>query len=140
MPEGKSKRQRWHRIATEAAKQSRRAGVMRITELTKVSDALRQAGPAWFLSTESKDAVVIAQALTRLRQDQPLTAFVGPEGGWTIQEQEQFLAAGVIPVRLTPTILRIETAAVATAAVVVVGSLDGRASADDHPPSIRDHP
>jgi len=30
LPEGRNKRQRWARIATEAAKQSRRAGVMQI--------------------------------------------------------------------------------------------------------------
>ena len=138
LPKGKGKRERWRRIATEAAKQSRRAGVMRITQLTTVTDALRQVSPAWFLSTEATDALAIPEAMARLRRDRHLTAFIGPEGGWTSQEQDQFVAAGATPVRLTPTILRIETAAVATAAVVA--SLDGRASHDDHPPSIPDHP
>ena len=40
LPEGRNKRDRWTRIATESAKQSRRAGVMRIGELTKVDDAI----------------------------------------------------------------------------------------------------
>ncbi len=35
-PTGQSKRDRWMRIATESAKQSHRAGVMRIDELTEV--------------------------------------------------------------------------------------------------------
>jgi 16S rRNA (uracil1498-N3)-methyltransferase len=132
LPEGRGKRDRWNRISTEAAKQSRRAGVMRITELTALADALRDARPAWFLSTEAPDAVPIVRALGALPRGPVLTAFVGPEGGWTDAERQQFLAAGATPVRLTHTILRVETAAVATAAIVA--SLDASAPADDHPP------
>ena len=39
-PTGPSKRERWIRIATEAAKQSKRAGVMQIDELTDVGKLL----------------------------------------------------------------------------------------------------
>ena len=45
--------------------------------------------------------------------------FVG-RGGWTNEELEEMGAAGSIPVRLTETVLRIETAAVAAAAIVAV--------------------
>jgi 16S rRNA (uracil1498-N3)-methyltransferase len=47
-----------------------------------------------------------------------LTVFVGPEGGWSPEEVEAFRAAGSMPVRLTRTILRVETAAVAAAAII----------------------
>jgi 16S rRNA (uracil1498-N3)-methyltransferase len=133
LPEGRGKRDRWNRIATESAKQSRRAGVMRIAALTNVADALRGAGPAWFLSTEVPDAVPVLRALDRLAKATALTAFIGPEGGWTDAEQMQFVAAGATPVRLTPTVLRVETAAVATAAVVM--SLDAPRRAGDHRPT-----
>lgn len=147
LPEGKGKRDRWLRIATEAAKQSRRAGVMRITELASLTDALRGAMAdscqAWFLSTESEQTVPIAVALADLRPCARLTAFIGPEGGWTSQEVRQFLDAGATVVRLTPTILRIETAAVTTAAVAMclagqgssASPLDGRATHEDDPPA-----
>jgi 16S rRNA (uracil1498-N3)-methyltransferase len=130
LPEGKAKRERWNRIATEAAKQSRRAGVMRISELTDVATALRRAPKAWFLSTESSDAAPVARAAAELPGDAPLTAFIGPEGGWTDAEREQFVATGATPVRLTTTILRIETAAVATAAVVASLAPDRMRSRD----------
>lgn len=156
LPEGKGKRDRWVRIATEAAKQSRRAGVMRITELTSLAvalrratgaDALPEATPrrAWFLSTESEDPISIGPAVADLSAGAALTAFVGPEGGWTTPEVEQFIAAGATAVRLTPTILRIETAAVTAAAVVAClrasradgggapDPLDARRGHDDHP-------
>ena len=124
LPEGKNKLQRWTRIATEAAKQSRRAGVMRVTELTSVGDAVRRwksmenARAAWYLSTEAPDPTPVARAAEALVDGAALTAFIGPEGGWTPEEIESFNAAGATAVRLTSTILRVETAAVTTAAAV----------------------
>lgn len=46
---------------------------------------------------------------------------IGPEGGWTDRELSLATAGGVLPVRLTRTILRIETAAVAAATVACAG-------------------
>src|SRR5678816_394715 len=85
LPERRGKRDRWLRIATEAAKQSRRAGVMRITELAPLDDALvraKAAGAAWFLSTEEEYATPIGEAVGRTPPRNGITAFIGPEGGW----------------------------------------------------------
>ena len=124
LPEGKNKRERWVRIATEAAKQSRRAGVMRVGELTTLAEALAEhAGSAvWYLATEA-DArpVPIREVLADVGAGDAVVAFIGPEGGWTAGELAAFSAAGARAVRLTTTVLRVETAAVAVAAVV--GSL-----------------
>jgi RsmE family RNA methyltransferase len=62
LPEGRNKRDRWTRIATEAAKQSQRRGVMRIDELTKLDVALGEAfdaGARWVLSTTGEAQSVI---------------------------------------------------------------------------------
>ncbi len=116
LPEGKNKRERWTRIATESAKQSRRRGVMRIEELTKVDSAARQAAgtPAIVLSTDP-GAKPILDALA----DAParVTLFIGPEGGWTDDELLLFQQHDVTAVKLTDTILRVETAALVAAAV-----------------------
>lgn len=138
LPGGRNKHDRWVRIATEAAKQSRRAGVMRVGELTSVDDAIRSssndAGSAlWCLSTELPDALPIHQAAGQLKSGAPLTAFVGPEGGWSEQELRQFSSADVRPVRLTGTVLRVETAAVATAAVVGCLAASGAPAPLDDP-------
>ena len=119
LPEGKNKRERWVRIATEAAKQSRRAGVMQVGELRNLAEVLRRAERSWHLATESAaEPVFITRAAASLTMGARLFAFVGPEGGWTAEELAQFAAAGSTAVRLTETILRVETAAVAVAAVV----------------------
>ena len=146
LPEGKNKRDRWVRIATEAAKQSRRAGVMRVGELTPLADALRAvagsagaagggaaAATAWYLATEAHARPApVGDAVRDLTDRAALTAFVGPEGGWTDEERRRFEAAGARAVRLTTTVLRVETAAVAVAALVGSLALDAPRSGDDH--------
>ena len=131
LPAGKNKRERWARLATEAARQSRRTGVMRIADLTTLEDAVAAlAGPArgaggvaWYMSA-GPGATPVAEAMDRIEtaalQHGPvnLTLFVGPEGGWSPREIQRFDEAGLTGVKLTPTILRVETAAVAAAAVV----------------------
>ena len=119
LPAGKNKHERWARVATEAAKQSRRRGVMRIDALTDLAEALsaaRDAGSCWHLSTTAGAAPVL-DLLSR-NPPRELTAFVGPEGGWTDDEVSRFEASGATGVTLTPTILRVETAAVAIASIV----------------------
>jgi 16S rRNA (uracil1498-N3)-methyltransferase len=116
-PEGKNKYERWARIATESAKQSRRAGVMRIEELRPVREAIRDASAAFYLST-APDAVPLATALPA-SPDAEITLLIGPEGGWTDAEIEWFESSDIRGVKLTSTILRVETAAIAAAAIVM---------------------
>jgi 16S rRNA (uracil1498-N3)-methyltransferase len=129
LPEGKNKRDRWIRIAEESAKQSRRAGVMRIAELTSVeavvdrvqSAAAADGAVAWHFST-TEAAKPVSHLAQKLRPGQSVLGLIGPEGGWTSDEVARFVNAHVIAVRLTPTVLRVETAAIAVAAVI--GSLE----------------
>ena len=121
LPQGTAKRQRWLRLAAEAAKQSRRIGVMRVDELTGVQQVLAEwtgAGkPVVALST-GPDAAPIVQAAGALKSAEELILLIGPEGGWTPEEEKLFSAAGAIRASLSKTVLRVETAAIAAAAVV----------------------
>lgn len=118
LPAGRGKHDRWVRIATESAKQSRRAGVMRIEPLTSIKDLIERKLPhAWVLST-GPGAVPIREAFNELPTYGDLTLLIGAEGGWTEQELELFRTRGIRAVRLTRTVLRIETAAIAAAAII----------------------
>jgi 16S rRNA (uracil1498-N3)-methyltransferase len=117
LPKGGSKFERWARIATESAKQSRRAGVMTIEPLTGVEELLAGGRKGYLLSTVS-DSRAMAGVLADAGGDVLLA--IGPEGGWTDRELIKFKEAGYTAVRLTSSILRTETAAVAAAAVVAV--------------------
>jgi 16S rRNA (uracil1498-N3)-methyltransferase len=126
-PTGQSKRERWMRIATESAKQSHRAGVMRIDELTEIDKLLagdltplpglplKWQAQRWYLSTK-EDAVAIGQFCKDSHLEQ-LFLLIGPEGGWTDEELSHFASSGLTGVKLTATILRVETAAIAAAAI-----------------------
>jgi 16S rRNA (uracil1498-N3)-methyltransferase len=48
--------------------------------------------------------------------------FIGPEGGWTDEELQLFQQHDVTPVKLTDTVLRVETAALVAAAIISVSS------------------
>jgi len=116
-PEGKNKLARWERLAGEAAKQSRRRGVMRIGEVTDVRKFVADlSGAGWYLSLDDR-ARAVREVIENVK-DQSLTLLVGPEGGWTEEEIAMFDKAGLTGVRMGGTILRVETAAVAAAAIV----------------------
>ena len=146
LPEGRGKRDRWMRIATESAKQSRRSGVMQIAELTSLDAAIdsvaariRQSEPmagGWVFATETK-GMTAKDAIDAAGKLASLTLFIGPEGGWTPAELAAFGAAGITTVRLGESILRIETAAIAAGALVATllcgegPPLDGGAACSD---------
>ena len=112
-PTGSGKRDRWARIATESAKQSRRAGVMRIDDLTRLAAAIEQFPSAIFCSTG--DEAIPIREMAGLKDR--LAIFIGPEGGWTEDEIALFRSHSLTSVKLTATILRVETAAIAAAAI-----------------------
>jgi 16S rRNA (uracil1498-N3)-methyltransferase len=126
-PSGAGKIDRWIRLAAESAKQSRRAGVMRIDPLTPVAqvvggaEAVGGINPghaAWYFSP-NLDAIPISR-LTLHPRPQSLLMLIGPEGGWTDQEIALFQNANMIAVKLTDTVLRVETAALAAAVLAAV--------------------
>jgi 16S rRNA (uracil1498-N3)-methyltransferase len=118
---GGEKTDRWVRLAAEAARQSRRAGVMKIAPLTPLAEAVAEIGAGesgWYFSTRP-DAVSVS-GLTHAKPPRLLRLFIGPEGGWTEEEEMAFNAAGLTAVKLTNTVLRVETAAIVAAALAAV--------------------
>lgn len=49
---------------------------------------------------------------------QPLTLLVGPEGGFSLDEEDAAIAAGALPLSMGPRVLRTETAALAAMAML----------------------
>ena len=116
------KLQRWGRIAEESAKQSRRSGVMRIASpmtVQAVCAASQWAQAARWCMTTQEGSSPISEALPQLHGSAAVLTLVGPEGGWTDQELELMRDGAFQMIGLTRTILRIETAAVVLAAVVM---------------------
>ncbi|HUS18514.1 MAG TPA: RsmE family RNA methyltransferase [Terriglobales bacterium] len=108
--------ERWRRIAHEAAQQSRRVSIPMIADPAKLRDVLEQPRAAAIILAETEEELSLTQALANAK-DSPLALAVGPEGGWTDEELEQFRAAGWISASLGHTVLRAETAAIAALAI-----------------------
>jgi 16S rRNA (uracil1498-N3)-methyltransferase len=118
LPRGSEKQQRWLRLATESARQSARAGVMKIGPLTELQSILSQSPPDQlaYLSLEPN-----AQPLINFLKSSPptLALLIGPEGGWTREETTLFHNARIPALTLTQSTLRIETAAITAAAITL---------------------
>ena len=124
--EAHSKQERWQRILQEAAEQSGRGVLPLLRPALRWEEALAQLrvrGLPGLVAWEGETALRIPQALAQIRQagasSLPLGVFIGPEGG--LSEAEVALArdSGVLPVTLGRRVLRMETAAVVAAAIIL---------------------
>lgn len=113
------KEQHWQRVVTSACEQSGRNRIPKVDTLTTLQDWLAALPP------NSLRLILAPRAATTLNQlappSGPVILLVGPEGGFTEAEMAAALAAGFIPLRLGPRILRTETAAMA-----LLAALQGR--------------
>ncbi len=119
---GGDKLNRWRRVAEESLRQCGRTTPLIIEEVQPYIRALEETPNAGsrFLFHPSNDAV---QLIEKVPFVAPVTAAVGPEGGFTETETALALDLGFSAVRLNTPILRIETAAVA-AAVLIAAHID----------------
>jgi 16S rRNA (uracil1498-N3)-methyltransferase len=112
--------ERWTNIAVAAAKQCKRLFLPKIDLPMPLADVLRTLkkeypGCRFLAGGLSADAIPLAA--------QPfgpadVAAFIGPEGGFTEAEHSLLKANDVLFIRLTDTVMRTETAALAFASVL----------------------
>ncbi len=110
--------ERWRRLAHEAAKQSRRADLPVLEDARSLGEAVPLILAATRLQcAENERTVQLFDALRSARDGDSVALAVGPEGGWTEEEDALFLGNGWQAVSLGPRILRAETAAIAATAI-----------------------
>ncbi len=121
-----NKLQRFERIAQESAKQCGRAHLMHLAKPQTLAqladqpfDEKRIGLPTAPTPAPGSDPGFPNNTLGHASSPAPATVLVviGPEGGFTDEEIQVATEAGFIPWRFAPHILRIETAAVAAAAI-----------------------
>jgi 16S rRNA (uracil1498-N3)-methyltransferase len=116
------KLQRLHRVVIEACKQSGRAWSMDIEGPTPLETVLAHPAPqasAQLIATMQSHAGNPRHDLPEsLRTAAEVRVLIGPEGGFTPEEEHAAQAAGYEPWQMGASIMRIETAAVAAAAVL----------------------
>ena len=130
--------ERWRTIVREATEQCERLWLPHLAEPVEAMAwfSTPVVGPALLATTRQAGLPTLPELLPDLmpnlptmglvRQSDPRTAAlrlaIGPEGGWSSEEEEAALAAGWQPVSLGSSILRTSTAAVAALAWLSLGS------------------
>ncbi|MDI6692861.1 MAG: RsmE family RNA methyltransferase [Anaerosomatales bacterium] len=119
-----AKRERWQRVAREAAKQSQRASVPEVAPVASIAALGAELGGAALVLVaweDASNAPSISQAIrdADLAPEDAVAVVVGPEGGFSAEEVADLVAAGARTVWLGPTILRTETAGVVASALAL---------------------
>src|SRR5579884_740110 len=105
--------ERWRRVALSASEQSRRAAPPEIQQVAQFREVLGAAAAARIVLSEAARAEQGLSGVVRgaeLRGGDRLLIAIGPEGGWTAGELEQFEKNGWKAASLGASILRAETA------------------------------
>jgi 16S rRNA (uracil1498-N3)-methyltransferase len=111
--------ERWRRISLESIKQCKRCRLVDIQTPLSL-EAFLDSGPragAGLLVFSERGGSTIKEALAGLGGE-PITALVGPEGGWSPRELELLEARSARAVSLGPRIIRTETAAMVAIALI----------------------
>lgn len=122
-PRGAKALARWRSSARAATKQARRPWLAEVCEpvgTPGLVELVRAAGAALVLDGEASRGIGDVSLPTAGE----LVVIVGPEGGITEEERDAVAAAGGVPVRLGPSVLRTSTAA--AVALGAIGALSAR--------------
>lgn len=119
--DGAKRRDRLEKIAREAAKQCRRGCAPEITEPLTWKQCFARMGSHDLLLVPWEDAegLTLKRVCAQVPQAKDIGVVIGPEGGMSAEEADALRARGAQIVTLGPRILRTETAAVASAAMVM---------------------
>ncbi len=117
-----SKLDRWHRIVTEAAEQSQRGRIPKISQAVSFREAVDQlvGFDRRLIATPGRETVSLREALHGTDDKEVSVALmIGPEGGFTPEEMALATQKGAVAIHLGPRVLRTETAAIVASALVL---------------------
>lgn len=111
--------QKWRSCALEAIKQCGNPFIPRVAEPCSVESLLNMNLPPLRLVCSLEEGTVpLLQALRHRGGSQGVALVIGPEGDFSTSEYAALRQGGFIPVTLGPLVLRAETAAIASMAIV----------------------
>jgi 16S rRNA (uracil1498-N3)-methyltransferase len=119
---------RWTKIVTEATKQSLRAWVPFVTEPHTIAELCTKAGECEIVVLDPLATAPLS--VFRPSGETPILVVVGPEGGLSPEELNEFENAGATRYRLGDTVLR--TSSAGPAALAVLNVTLGRWDAGSH--------
>ena len=118
------KLERWQRIIREAAEQCGRGRIPNLSSPIDFKTAIEETNSRNGLGLilwEAEEDYSLKEYLQEqeITPDREIALFVGPEGGFDLDEVELARQAGIVPLSLGKRILRMETAALVGAALIL---------------------
>lgn len=113
--------ERWQKIILEAAEQAGRAVLPNLATAVFFEHACQQAGNGTLslIPWEEERSLGLREALQSSAHPGEINLFIGPEGGFTVEEIDTAKNFNLVPVSLGPRILRAETAGIVAASAIL---------------------
>jgi 16S rRNA (uracil1498-N3)-methyltransferase len=131
------RRERWQTIAQEASRQSGRSTVATVGQVSSLDEFVGQSGDADICLLFTPEAARPLDELAKKKDRRPgrVVLLVGPEGGFSPEEEQIAQGQGFLTVGLGPRVLRTETAAILAVGLVQYAFGDLGGSQGDVPPN-----
>ena len=131
------RRERWQTIAQEASRQSGRSTVAHVGQVSSLDEFVGRSGDADISLLFTTEAARPLDELAKQQERRPgrVLLLVGPEGGFSREEEQIAQGQGFLPVGLGPRVLRAETAAILAVGLVQYAFGDLGGSQGNVPPT-----
>ena len=107
---------RWRTICKEASEQSKRTKIPEVTPIVTIEELSKENKNMKLICSLNEKSKTISNYLTNDIEEILFT--IGPEGGFTSNEEEILLKNGFLPVSLGKRVMRVETAAIFVASII----------------------
>ena len=117
-----AKTARWQKLAEAAAKQSKRSIIPQVGAIRSFSEAMEDAKALdvrLFPYEQERGMAHTREVFQGLDKGSSIGIFIGPEGGFSGEEIQQAVCAGINPVTLGKRILRTETAGMTVLSIIM---------------------
>ncbi len=101
---------RWQKILKEASEQSKRLDVPKINNIMNISDLSNVNANVKLICTVNEKSKTIKSVLSNLNNSDTIIFVIGPEGGFSRNEEDLLFQFGFIPISFGNNVLRTETA------------------------------
>lgn len=111
--------ERWQSIVKEASEQSKRIEIPKVENIIDISNLVKLSDyDVKFLCTVNEKSKNIKKVLSNLCESARMLFVIGPEGGFTKEEEQVMMNNDFIPISLGNSVLRTETASTFIMSVV----------------------
>lgn len=107
---------RWQAICKEASEQSKRTKIPRVRPIMTISELSNIKNELKMLCSLNEKSKLLSEYLKPDIKEILFT--IGPEGGFTIDEENKLIEGGFLPASLGKRVMRVETAAIYVASII----------------------